>query len=67
MYMPCWLLAMISHNSVLLPKEIAVLTLVPANEALDLSLTIMNPHILSVVSYRFLYKFQASAYPRNIK
>jgi hypothetical protein len=49
-YMPCWLLAMISRNSVLLPKEIAVLTLVSANEDFSSFLTMMNPHILSIVS-----------------
>jgi hypothetical protein len=41
---------MISRNSVLLPKEIAVLTLVSANEDFSSFLTMMNPHILSIVS-----------------
>jgi hypothetical protein len=64
--MPCWLLAMTFHNSIPLPEEIAILTLVSANESLHLFLTIMNPHILSLVSYVF-QKAHACTHPRNTK
>lgn len=51
MCMPCWSLEMTFRNSVLLLEEIAVLTLVATDLSLGLILTIMNPHVLSVVSY----------------
>ena len=44
------------HNSVLLPEEIAILALVSTNVSTGSLLTIINPHVLSIVSYGFLYE-----------